>query len=763
MKKNFVYAMMSAIALTGAVSFSACSTSEEDLTNSPTIEKEDIGKGVVTQFALNLSQTQGSATRTTPNAVQLDPSINTFRGMDDIWLIPMFFAQAKTDGGYTEGTYTGDNAVKVRVGGVDKTVEIYGQLTGFNYNYFEINPSWETVIYNLGAIPRGTISTAQSSKVYSLTLPVGTSNFLFYGKALKSPGTSASEILAANFEFGSLNSTLAQTNASANDIRFSLQPIVATSDISGDGKPENVLEGILNAVERTNYDDGAVTHYWRDYMSSDDNSKTTLKLAYKNYVTIGSTEVRAGSAEAIRATLQELYRTVLAQSRVGQTPEVINMANAIRTAIETYFDVYFYTQDGGIYALDWSSADVTGPVSAENVNGKTGGAYTYQYYNAFLKYKSTDAKVYNFPMEQGLPAGAARLGVTTSGSTRTFSYQNTNTGVTTGNAGDVISKITFPAELTYFDNSALRATTVNKEVKDYPITIETWDNPATANWSDWTQKYVTTETRAVAMKNNINYGVALLESQVSRGSNNTPLKDNRKAIINDGITEDQDITITDKSFIMTGILIGGQPTQVGWDFLPVANDARDMVVYDRLLSNGTNSGKYDLISYPDETYVKQTGKYYSFVTEAGTAKNYTILLDNYQAPDQANQVEDIAVAIELVNNTGQEFYGRDNVIPVGGTFYLAGKLTMTNAKTHDLIDWDTYLANQNNDYKDRFPAYGINRIFTQDHTTVAKFTFKADALKHAYNTIPDLRSIQMLFGLSVDLKWEKGLQIDVEL
>ena len=317
--------------------------------------------------------------------------------------------------------------------------------------------------------------------------------------------------------------------------------------------------------------------------------------------------------------------------------------------------------------------------------------------------------------------------------------------------------------MTYFDNSALRATTVNKEVKDYPTTVENWDDPATNKWTDWDQKYITTETRAVAMKNNINYGVALLASQVSKGDY-TSLMDNRKAIINDGITEDQDITIDDNSFIMTGILIGGQPTQVGWDFLPVAGDARDMVVYDRLLSKDNASGKYDLIEYPKEVYVKDVStKHYSFVTKAGTSKNYTILLDNYQASQASDQVQDIAVAIELVNNTGKEFYGRDNIIPVGGTFYLAGKLTMTSAQTnHSEINWDTYIAT-NQDYKDRFPAYGVDRIFTQDHTTEATFTFTADALKHAYNTIPDLRSIQMLFGLSVDLKWESGLKINVEL
>lgn len=54
MKKNFFYAMMSAIALTGAMGFTAC-TSDEDVAveNNPTYD--DVAKTVTAQFVLNVS------------------------------------------------------------------------------------------------------------------------------------------------------------------------------------------------------------------------------------------------------------------------------------------------------------------------------------------------------------------------------------------------------------------------------------------------------------------------------------------------------------------------------------------------------------------------------------------------------------------------------------------------------------------------------------------------------------------------------------
>ena len=336
-----------------------------------------------------------------------------------------------------------------------------------------------------------------------------------------------------------------------------------------------------------------------------------------------------------------------------------------------------------------------------------------------------------------------------------FSYNANSTVVTSG--GTATTNFTFPAELTYYANSALRASNVSKEANDYPISGSNWDDPANAKWQeetvsgkkDWDGTMVTADTRSVAMKNRVFYGVSQLESSVKLAITGATLKDNRKKILNDGQTDDQSIAIDGTSFILTGILIGQQPDAAGWNFLPTSNSF-SKVIYDRILPTSAKT-YYTYPTFPEAAYSKATSGC-NFVTTTGTAPNYTLVLDNYNSTDTQ---DDVSVALEFINNTGKDFYGRDNVIPAGGTFYLVGKLTKPTTGT---IQWgDDYNVSKNGDYTTRIPAYGKDRVFVQDHTTVAQFKIGDNALKNAYNTIPDLRTVQMLFGLSVDLKWRTGI------
>jgi hypothetical protein len=48
----------------------------------------------------------------------------------------------------------------------------------------------------------------------------------------------------------------------------------------------------------------------------------------------------------------------------------------------------------------------------------------------------------------------------------------------------------------------------------------------------------------------------------------------------------------------------------------------------------------------------------------------------------------------------------------------------------------------------------------QDYVTTANFKIGVNSLKHAYLTVPDLRSSSVTLGLSVDVKWETGLIFD---
>ena len=115
------------------------------------------------------------------------------------------------------------------------------------------------------------------------------------------------------------------------------------------------------------------------------------------------------------------------------------------------------------------------------------------------------------------------------------------------------------------------------------------------------------------------------------------------------------------------------------------------------------------------------------------------------------------VNLALVNNLKDangnpvDFYGKENLIPAGGVFYLVTKLSIDNAKAWDpVVRPNTY----------RVTNEDVARVFLQDYKTKAKFTITADALKNAYNTVPDLRATMVTFGLSVDLTWEPGLEFE---
>ena len=168
------------------------------------------------------------------------------------------------------------------------------------------------------------------------------------------------------------------------------------------------------------------------------------------------------------------------------------------------------------------------------------------------------------------------------------------------------------------------------------------------------------------------------------------------------------ITVDADGFPVTGVLIGGQPTTVGWDFLAENTDGFTNTVYDNAVTMHAKNGATD-------------------------GENYTLVLDNSAAPAASKTVQ---IAIELENNTGAAFYGIDGKIPDGGRFYLIASLN---------------------------PAAGAGQpaVFLKDHVTTANLTIQS--LQNAYVTIPDLRVVEMQLGLSVELTWQAGLVFDVTI
>ncbi|MDD6197721.1 MAG: hypothetical protein PUB38_01230 [Prevotella sp.] len=598
MKKLSSFFLMGTVALAGLGVMSSCSS--DDLGNDSTTNPGET-KAVKTQFALNIPRANGG-TRMSDVNTQANKG---FLGMEDI-----------------------------------RMYSFKGEPTA---------SSTSTATFTLAGIASG-ISETASSKIYSdVSVPVGTTHFLFYAHAPQ--GTTD----AKKFELGVLDFTAPTTDATAtNGISAALVAVKKEDTAS----PAALL-GILNGVAGVN-----------GWATADDG--TELNKLYTKY-----TSAKAGSANSIRLTLQSLYNN-LGGIVTGANADAQTVAKAIRAKIAESF----------------------------TATTATDGYVT-------LEYKAT-GDVSKYPNNINLPDGAVQL---TFGTDKQFAYaeESNLTGIQNLNA----SKICFPASIYYFQSSDLAATAKELETNQWPTTTTNW-TAATAPWlkdastlaDGWTASVQPT-TRSIAMRQNINYGVANLATTVKCGAASLP--DNTGLTVTDPSEFPGTVAVPTEGFTVTGLLIGGQPTKVGFNFQPASNDAFDYTIYDKNLTG----------------IVAKNG--------AASTTNYTIVLPNDKGRGVADQNK-VNVAIELTNNSGVAFRGADGIIPAGGKFYLVGQLN-PDAKTIEGVT---------------NPA-----VFMSDYMTTMNLTITS--LKSAYNTIPDLRSTKLQLGLSVDLEWQKGIQFDVEI
>ena len=527
-----------------------------------------------------------------------------------------------------------------------------------------------------------TVSTTQSSHIYSdVNIPVGTSDFLFYSTR-KDLGTD----MENKFITGAIVSDMFTNNSpsylSTNDIKFGSEKILSGSNTVDTYK--EAFETFLNNV--------IAVSGWSS------TTNPTLEAAYNNLTTQYTDGQYAGSANAIKKLMTDLYNAVKPLSVSATASEQDkNLANDIKTAITNSSNVVYFEED--------------------NANPGT------------LKYGSNVTQsYYDFPCYNGLPEGSALL--TFDNSSKKFIYDATPQ---IGGSYKVNSyNLTYPLPIVYFDNTPAKGIDRELETSEWKITTSDWDY--TTNWSTGWYNGVRATSRSIALKNNINYGVACLETKFA--CEGTTLEDNRESVVPN--SENQTITIPSRGFQVTGVLIGGQPENVNWQFINAETD-RNYVVYDQALSN---------------IYAGRNG--------ANSDANYTLVFDNWTSASTGQ--EPVNVAIELVN-TAADFYGVDGIVANGQKFYLIGRLDPASATTD--IDWPAYneTPGQNTlptSYQGRYPVmFNDKRVFVQDFTTKANFKIKS--LANAYVTIPDLRASKLQLGLSVDLEWKSGLVFNVDL
>lgn len=309
-----------------------------------------------------------------------------------------------------------------------------------------------------------------------------------------------------------------------------------------------------------------------------------------------------------------------------------------------------------------------------------------------------------FPRNLNLPDGAAVL--TFNSESKTFTYKEITAGVPTGSGNLVDYKtITYPSELAYFVSSPVGTSSTKDKLADLPDYNAWLGN--TADWNEYGD-VVKGNTTLVVLKEPVQYGVACLESKIKCAT--ASLDDNAKQIIKS--TANNTLTVPEAGITVTGILVGGQPQGVEWNFEPASDAKFDHTIYDQDMNNGIAA------------------------KTSATNPNYTLVLDNKNSSTTNAAQSKVYVTVELENNMG-DFYGKEGLIPKGSRFYLVGELDPTNKTTT------------------------VDHVFVKDHTTVANFTITS--LKNAYNHIPDMRTSKINVGLAVDLSWKSGIEFNVDL
>lgn len=261
------------------------------------------------------------------------------------------------------------------------------------------------------------------------------------------------------------------------------------------------------------------------------------------------------------------------------------------------------------------------------------------------------------------------------------------------------SKISYPTSLYYQTNA-------------FPIdyTSGSWGDDGM--WTSGSRAQISGSTTKIALNKTVNYAVGRLDVKVkayetltantSEGSGDASVN-----VSNDGAP----------AFTLTGVIVGGQPASVGWDFLNTTAVWKNMIYDSEIITDAANVATAENFStVPVSTYI--------------------LGLPSAISGDAAK----VKIALQLTNN-GPAFYGKQSsgnqpsIIPTGATFYLVGSLDPSIASGSE-----------------------PKQVFAADYYTTANLNITT--LKNAYATLPDLTTAQLEFSLKVDLTWQKGIVID---
>ena len=768
MKKFFDYAKVGAIALVFA-GLAGCSSEEDVVVNNPNYNPET---GEVTaSFVMNVNTNRTPITRMNSANTQATTT-DLFRGITDAHLLTFLRTASLKDGAHVLES--------------------------------SVAPNKHYTLGNVYSTGQAKTDGSMSHRILELALPTETNVLMFYGKAPKTATdgfaqgnidylpnvTNANATNLANYDFA------VKRIVEVNDLGYNqifrnygdlltaalnwvLASKIENYDVQYDANGNGAIDGVANPTDPSEYTEHyKTTLSWFQFVTVTGNPSTgvTVKPATKapadgtpmcaigeimgqalaEICTVENGEVRAGSGPAVARGLGDLK--VIMDRILTSAPTSLYEAKAQALA-KKISDNIGVILTGTAPSMTWN--DYTTVVSAIGYTGSTDG----------ISGAAGKTALQSYPVDRfHVPAGCTQIDiseatpsvedagtpgwVTTPGSVK-FKHVG-NVGLFNGGASTTSCyNVYYPAELCYWGNSPVRVTDQAVTEAEYPQGVTPWVTDGSWTSKNWTKDaHVVSTTRSVAMQYNINYGPAMLKSTVKYGA--AKLYDNNHAIqlaktptLGPSDEPNAELTVTDGTFTLNGILIGGVATKVGWNFLPVEGSTFNNAIYDNAIVN-------------------------TAIPTSGTSEaNYTLVWDNWNESLKGKCQNPVYVCLEFVNNSGKDFWGKHNIIRSGGIFYIVGKLD-PNAGTLAPADPANPTAAELEAGVD-WPSAGIaclpphdasgnclkeRRVFIQDFVTTANFVIGENSLQSAYNTVPDLRSTQISLGLNVDLQWRSGLTFD---
>lgn len=504
MKQSLLHTSLAATAL-AALALTAACTSTDD--NAPELTIDPVISAVKTQFAISIPKSAQTRMSEANTQQQQTPA---FLGMNDLFIVP-FAGESATASG---------TAIKLspNIGSSDLT---------------------------------------DQHKIYTnVEIPVGTTNFLFYGTAPM--GTDATSY----FQKGIVTPAglTAGSAAPASGITFSAKNVMTTAQATEfSTKMSDICTYLKSIADVTDF-----------------NNIALLAPIYAKLVqpTTQST-ARSVAGTDLKDWMQELW-TALDGITATDPADLQATITAVKNAITaSYFDAPAAGATDLTYKAD-------APINAQ-----------------------FPATTYN------LPDGAAVITVTGA----TFTYNNGSAAVGGTDTNVKVASVAFPPSLLYRADTPLKAT--DSDVSTWN-NFATWYDTATGAYKPFNETaydFVKASTQTVALANPANYGVGCLKLAVKC---NCTKKITTTQVDANGLETaktDEVIAVPTDGFKVTGVLVGDQPATVDWQAIGSGTDK--VTIYDNDVPSTMTAKTQTGDNYSDYNY---TLVFDNWVTDATQAK-----------------------------------------------------------------------------------------------------------------------------------------------